>query len=121
MEMLAVIEALACLKGPRSVEVFTDSKYLHDAVNKGWLSKWRRNGWQTAQKKPVKNQDLWVRLDALLSTHKVRLRWVRGHSGDAENECCDRLAGAAALREDLPEDASYVRSGEKTLRAKLAT
>lgn len=111
MELLAVIEALSHLKTPTSAEVFTDSKYLHDAVNKGWLGKWQRNGWQTSEKKPVKNQDLWLRLDALLKTHGVRFCWVRGHAGDPENECCDRLASTAALGADLPEDGVYVRGG----------
>ena len=111
MELLAVIQALECLKTSSSVKVLTDSKYLHDAVNKGWLARWRRNGWQTTEKKPVKNRDLWLRLDALLETHKVRFCWVRGHAGDPENECCDRLAGAAALGADLSEDEEYVRGG----------
>lgn len=111
MELLAVIEALSHLKTPASVEVFTDSKYLHDAVNKDWLGKWQRNGWQTSGKMPVKNQDLWLRLDALLKIHGVRFCWVRGHAGDPENECCDRLAGTAALGADLPEDGEYVRGG----------
>ncbi len=109
MELLAVIQALELLQRRRSVEVFTDSKYLHDAVNKGWLVKWRRNGWQTSERKSVKNQDLWLRLDALLQKHDVRFIWVRGHAGDPENERCDCLAGTAALGPGLAEDEEYVR------------
>jgi len=112
MELLAVVEALECLKASCSVTVFTDSRYLHDAVNKGWLAKWRGNGWLTSEKKPVKNRDLWVRLDILLKAHKVRFFWVRGHAGDPENECCDRLAKAAAMCENLPEDMVYARGQE---------
>lgn len=109
MELLAVIQALELLQRGSTVEVVTDSKYLHDAVSKGWLVKWRRNGWQTSERKPVKNQDLWLRLDALLQKHDVRFAWVRGHAGDPENERCDRLAGAAALGQGLAEDEKYVR------------
>lgn len=113
MELLAVIRALESLKRPSAAEVFTDSKYLHDAVNKGWLARWQRNGWQTAEKKPVKNQDLWLRLDALLKRHRVRFSWVRGHAGNPENERCDRLAKAAALGPELFEDEEYVRDAWK--------
>lgn len=109
MELLAVIEALTLLTGRDSVELYTDSKYIHDAVEKGWLAKWKRNGWQTADKKAVKNQDLWRRIDALLQAHDVQFHWVRGHSGNPENECCDRLAGAAAQGKDLPQDDGYVK------------
>jgi ribonuclease HI len=91
------------------VEIFTDAKYLLDAVNKGWLAKWRQGGWQTSASKPVKNQDLWLRLNVLLEKHEVRFAWVRSHAGDPENERCDQLAGAAALRTDLAEDDEYVR------------
>lgn len=111
MEMLAVIKALEYLKRPGLAEVYTDSRYLHDAVNMGWLARWQRNGWRTADKKAVKNKDLWLRLDALLQEHEVSFCWVRGHHGNAENERCDRLAGEAALGENLPEDEGYVSGG----------
>ncbi|GAB6057719.1 ribonuclease HI [Desulfonatronum parangueonense] len=109
MELLAVVEALNALPEPSVVSLYTDSKYLHDAVNKGWLANWKRNGWRTADKKSVKNQDLWVRIDALLKTHDVCFNWVRGHSGNPENECCDRLASAAASGSGLPKDTGYIR------------
>lgn len=109
MELFAVIEALSLLEQRTKVELYTDSKYIHDAVEKGWLARWKRNGWRTADKKAVKNQDLWQRIDALLQTHDVNFHWVRGHSGNPENECCDRLAGTAALGGKLPEDSGYIR------------
>jgi ribonuclease HI len=87
-----------------AVELYTDSKYIHDAVNKGWLANWKRNGWRTADKKPVKNQDLWLQIDALLQAHDVHFNWVRGHSGNPENECCDRAGQCAALGQNLPKD-----------------
>ena len=107
MELLAVVEALSLLPSRSTVELYTDSKYIHDAVQKGWLAKWKRNGWRTADKKSVKNQDLWLKIDALLQSHDVHFNWVRGHSGHPENECCDNLAGAAALGTDLPKDLGY--------------
>jgi ribonuclease HI len=107
MEVLAAIEGLASLKRPCRVELYTDSKYLRDAVEKNWLKSWLRNGWLTAAKKPVKNQDLWERLLVLLSTHKVTLHWVPGHSGHPHNERCDALARAAAQTRNLPVDAGF--------------
>lgn len=93
MELTAAIEALKALKEPCEVEFFTDSKYLRSGIS-GWLAGWKRNGWRTADKKPVKNSDLWRSLDAEAARHRVEWRWVRGHSGDAGNERCDRLANA---------------------------
>ncbi|TVQ96119.1 MAG: ribonuclease HI [Desulfovibrionales bacterium] len=109
MELLAVIEALSLITGHATVELYTDSKYIHDAVEKGWLAKWKRNGWRTADKKAVKNQDLWLQIDVLLSKHDVHFHWVRGHSGNPENECCDKLAGIAAQGRNLPKDSGYAR------------
>ncbi len=109
MEMLAVIEALSLLTDRSEVELYTDSKYIHDAVEKGWLAKWKRNGWRTAEKKAVKNQDLWLRIDSQLKVHDVTFHWVRGHSGNPENECCDRLASTAVQGKNLPKDGGYVR------------
>ncbi|MBG0776663.1 MAG: ribonuclease HI [Desulfovibrionaceae bacterium] len=104
MEVLAAIAALEELKRPCDVTLYTDSRYLRDAVEKKWLAGWVRNGWKTAAKKPVKNQDLWTRLMPLLKTHKVRFHWVEGHSGDVENERCDELARAEAARPGQPAD-----------------
>lgn len=107
MEILAVIEALLTLKEPCSVDMHTDSQYVCNAVEKRWLAGWRRNGWKTSDKKPVKNRDLWERLLPLLETHKVRFHWVRGHSGHPENERCDVLARTQASRRGLPPDTGY--------------
>lgn len=96
MELQAAIEALSALKQPCKVEFHTDSNYLRDGITK-WLRGWKRNGWRTALKQPVKNEDLWRRLDAAVSPHTVNWHWVKGHAGDAGNERCDALATAAIL------------------------
>ena len=91
MELMAVISALESLKRPVCVEITTDSQYVKRGVTE-WMSRWKRNGWLTAGKQPVKNRDLWERLDDALRAHKVRWHWVKGHSGHPENERADRLA-----------------------------
>ncbi len=107
MELMAVIEALAALEAPSQVTLVTDSRYVHDAIEKRWLASWQKKGWVNAEKKPVKNQDLWQRLLPLLSFHKVRFQWVRGHTGHPENERCDVLAKTAATSGGLPADEGY--------------
>lgn len=94
MELTAVIMALKALKEPCDVELTTDSKYVCDAVNKGWVYSWRKNGWRKADKKPALNVDLWEQLLKLLETHSVSFVWVKGHNGHPYNERCDRLAVA---------------------------
>ena len=91
MELLAAIEALSALKQPCHVRLITDSTYVKDGITK-WLENWKRNGWKTAAKKPVKNQDLWIRLDEQSSRHRIEWCWVKGHSGHPENERADTLA-----------------------------
>jgi len=91
MELLAAISALNALKSPCEVDLHTDSKYVMDGISK-WIFGWKKNGWKTADKKPVKNADLWQRLDALRALHHVQWRWVKGHSGDVGNERADALA-----------------------------
>jgi len=91
MELTAAIEALAALKRPSDVELHTDSKYLRDGITQ-WIHNWKRNGWKTAAKKPVKNADLWQRLDELLAGHKIEWHWVKGHAGHDLNERADELA-----------------------------
>ena len=91
MEMMAAIAALEALKRPSKVKVHTDSQYLKNGITE-WLPNWKRRGWKTADKKPVKNADLWQRLDALRALHHVEWRWVKGHSGDVGNERTDALA-----------------------------
>ncbi len=107
MEILAAIAGLEALKQPCRVELYTDSQYLRDAVEKRWLAAWQRNGWQTSAKKPVKNKDLWLRLLPLLQKHQVTFRWVRGHSGNPDNERCDQLARTAAQSPGLEADPGY--------------
>ena len=91
MELMAAIMALESLKRPCPVEMHVDSQYVKDGITK-WIHGWKRNGWKTADRKPVKNQDLWMRLDAAAASHKVDWRWVKGHSGHAENDRADALA-----------------------------
>ena len=91
MEMTAVIEALRTLTRPCEAVVFTDSSYVQKGISE-WIHGWKRNGWRTADKKPVKNADLWQTLDQLAAGHKIEWRWIRGHSGHAENERADVLA-----------------------------
>jgi ribonuclease HI len=91
MELTAAIEALSALKHPSIVELHTDSQYLRLGITQ-WIRGWKRNGWRTADRKPVKNMDLWQRLDALIALHKVDWRWVRGHAGHDLNERADALA-----------------------------
>ena len=92
MELLAVISALEALKEPCIVSIYTDSKYIANAFLKGWLDKWQQNGWRTASKKPVKNQELWLRLVEQAKRHELDWNWVKGHAGHPENERCDQLA-----------------------------
>ena len=94
MEMMAAIRALESLKRPSNVTLHTDSRYLLDGVTT-WLSRWKANGWKTADKRPVKNADLWQALETAASAHKINWRWVEGHSGHPGNERADALARAA--------------------------
>jgi ribonuclease HI len=100
MELLAAIEALETLRRPMQVRLWTDSQYLRQGITT-WLDGWRARGWRTAGKQPVKNQDLWERLDAAQARHEVEWCWLKGHAGHAENERADKLARAAikALRD----------------------
>ena len=92
MELTAVIEGLSALKESCEIELFTDSKYVCDAVAKRWVYSWKANGWKKADKKPALNVDLWEKLLELLDTHKVNFNWIKGHAGHPENERCDTLA-----------------------------
>ncbi len=95
MELMAAIMALETLKGPSQVTLHSDSRYVLDGIEK-WMPGWKSRGWKTASKEPVKNEDLWRRLDAARLRHEVRWVWVRGHAGDPMNERADALARAAA-------------------------
>lgn len=94
MELMAVIEALRALKEPCSVDLTTDSQYLKNGIT-SWIHTWKRNGWKTSTKEPVKNRDLWEALDELSQKHLIRWHWVPGHQGHPENERCDLLARSA--------------------------
>ena len=98
MELLAAIVGLEALNRPCGVDLYSDSQYLINASEKGWLSNWKRNGWRTAGKEPVKNRDLWERLEAAAAPHNITWHWVKGHNGHPENERCDALATSAADR-----------------------
>ena len=94
MELMAAIKALEALKRPSAVTLYTDSRYVMDGLQQ-WLPRWKKNGWKTADKKPVKNYDLWQSLDEVATLHEVEWRWVQGHAGHVENERADALARAA--------------------------
>jgi ribonuclease HI len=94
MELTAALKSLQALKNPCQVEFYTDSEYLRKGITE-WMANWKRKGWKTSRKKPVKNQDLWRELDAVIQTHQIEWHWVRGHAGQRENERVDRLARAA--------------------------
>lgn len=94
MELMAAIQALEALKEPCQVTLVTDSNYLRQGITQ-WLADWKRRGWRTADRKPVKNIDLWQRLESATASHRIEWRWVRGHSGDAGNEAADQLANEA--------------------------
>jgi ribonuclease HI len=91
MEMMAAIRALEALKRPMAVTLYTDSRYVHDGITR-YLAVWKQNGWRTADKKPVKNVDLWQRLDQAVRAHHIEWCWIKGHAGHVENERADALA-----------------------------
>lgn len=101
MEMTAVIRALESLKRPSAVEVHTDSQYVQKGISE-WMAGWKRRNWRTADGKPVKNQDLWLQLDALSQLHRIEWKWVRGHNGHPENERADELANEGVLHAQQP-------------------
>ena len=91
MELMAAIRALEALERPSTITISTDSRYLRDGIT-GWIHGWKRNGWKTSGKKPVKNEDLWRRLDEAAARHRVRWEWLKGHAGHPQNERADALA-----------------------------
>ena len=107
MELLAVIKALEALKERCRINLYSDSKYVVDAVTKGWAKKWQANGWKKADKSKALNTDLWERLLALLDYHDVTFIWVKGHADNVENERCDFLARSAIESANLIEDKNY--------------
>lgn len=106
MELLATIEALVLLTESCEVSMTTDSQYVKNGINQ-WIKGWKKNGWKTSAKKPVKNVDLWKRLDEQVNRHKMQWFWVKGHSGHPENEACDQLARQAAEGSNLIMDNGF--------------
>ena len=104
MELMAAIVGLEALTKPCDVNLYSDSKYLTDAFNQGWIDNWVKNNWKSASKQPVKNPELWTRLLKAKENHKVTFIWVKGHDGHEFNERCDKLATSAADGDNLMED-----------------
>lgn len=104
MELMGVIVGLESLNRPCDVEVVSDSKYVTEAFNSGWIDNWVKNGWRKSDKKPVLNVDLWKRLLAAAKEHNVSFTWVKGHADHPENERCDKMATGAADSDDLLDD-----------------
>ena len=107
MELSAVIEGLEALKEPCSVTVYSDSKYVVDAILKGWLKGWVKKGWRKSDKKPVLNIDLWEKILVLIDRHDVKFKWVKGHASNPLNNRCDELAVSAASGGNLLVDEGY--------------
>ena len=110
MEILAAIEGLRALKAPCRVTLYTDSQYVANAIREGWAKRWKANGWRRNKKERALNPDLWEELLALCEQHDVEFVWVRGHTGDPDNERCDALAKQAAEQDHLPPDPGYENS-----------
>lgn len=108
MELLAPSVALESLTEDCTVTITTDSQYVKNGIQQ-WIFNWKKNGWRTKDKKPVKNADLWQRLDAACQRHDIEWKWVKGHSGHEENEICDTLARDAAQSSNLTEDKGYIQ------------
>lgn len=113
MEMMAAIAGLESLEVPSQVMLYSDSQYLVDAVMKGWAKRWQANGWRRNAKEMAKNPDLWIKVLYLCEQHQITFNWVRGHSGNIENERCDRLAVAAANAKNLPADLEFEAASRK--------
>ncbi|MBQ7265251.1 MAG: ribonuclease HI [Firmicutes bacterium] len=109
MELLSVIVALESLKEPCDIQLYSDSKYVVDAIVKKWVYSWQKKGWVKSDKKPALNKDLWMRLLPLLEKHNVKFNWVKGHADNEGNERCDFLARKAAESETLLRDEAYER------------
>ncbi len=120
MELLAAIRALEALKEPCEVELFTDSNYVRDGITK-WITGWKRKGWRTQKKEPVKNEALWRALDTAASRHRIEWRWLRGHVGHVENERCDQLAGSEIANIKQRYSATQLRDLLEAFRASQAT
>lgn len=112
MEITAAIAGLAALRYRCAVTIYTDSQYLVNSIMLGWAARWRARGWKRNSKEKAVNPDLWRQLLDLCAQHEVRFVWVKGHAGNVENECCDRLSMQAAQGQDLPADEGYENPNE---------
>jgi len=110
MEVMAAIAALEILKEPCNVTLYSDSRYLVDAIEKGWVKKWAANNWMRTKTDKALNVDLWIRLTALLNMHEVEFKWVKGHSSNPLNNRCDELARQAAAGENFLVDSEYSKN-----------
>ena len=108
MEIMAAIAGIESLKEPCKVTVYSDSKYVIDAMDKGWIHGWKKKGWSRGPKKPLQNADLWQRMDSVVKSHDISWKWVKGHAGIPENERCDQLANEAAELPNNPTDIGFV-------------
>ena len=115
MELMAAIVGLRSLKTPSKVTLHSDSRYLVDAVMKGWARRWRANGWMRNKKEAALNPDLWTELLDLCKRHEVTFKWVKGHSGQLENERCDQLSNQEARKKGQPDDPGYGQKGPLAL------
>lgn len=112
MEIIAAVKALEELKFPCRVKLYTDSKYLVNAIMKGWAARWRANNWKRNKNEYAKNRDLWEILLSLCKPHDIEFIWVKGHASNKENNCCDELAVAAATGSNLLEDSGFLEEQE---------
>jgi len=119
MELQAAIEALGALKEACAVDFYTDSEYVKNGVT-SWMRNWKRNGWKTQAKKPVKNEDLWRTLDPLVARHEIKWHWVKGHAGHAGNERCDVLANEAIAQQKMAHGADGLKSALALFKASEA-
>ena len=119
MELFAAIAGLHALKFPCMVKLYSDSRYLVDAMTKGWAQKWRENGWWRNKKAKASNIDLWEKLIALCNKHKVEFEWVKGHAGLGANERCDKLSMASLKQPNLPADEGYEQRPEDSSASKI--
>jgi len=114
MELLAVVMGLMALKMKCHVTVYSDSRYVVDAMNKGWARRWHSNGWKRNKSEKAVNPDIWAQLISFCDYHDVEFKWVRGHTGNSENERCDQLANEAAQQSDLPADQGYIHNEDSS-------
>ncbi|MBQ7738996.1 MAG: ribonuclease HI [Desulfovibrionaceae bacterium] len=110
MEMTSVIEALNTLTEPCHIDLYSDSEYVCNAFNKGWLASWVKRNWVKSDRKPVKNVDLWQKMQEKIAPHQVTFHWVKGHAGNPENERCDQLAQNEARKKTLPIDVGFAKN-----------